>query len=68
MSLTIVATKVEAWDELDTLVFTLNSVDKQIHNLKIDTSLTLDSMGELFEAIREAVQIMELEKTVDGAE
>ena len=64
MSLTLVTTKIEAWNEFDSLIFTLDSEDKGIHSLKIDTAVTLDSLGELFSSIRAAVELMDREKVI----
>jgi hypothetical protein len=69
MSLTIAATKIEAFDtDTGTVDFTLESHDQGIHKLKLDTFVTLDGLGELFAAIRAGVAMMDREKIVDGAE
>lgn len=69
MPITVISTKVEAFDETDqTLLFTLQVEDAGVHKLEMDTFVTLENLGELFAAIRVAVQMMDREKTVEGAE
>lgn len=69
MPITVISTKVEAFDAIvNTRIFTLEVEDSGVHKLELDTFVTLDSLSELFAAIRAGVQMMDREKTVDGAE
>ena len=66
--LTIVTTKIEAFDETGRVVFRLSAEDKDISKLTMDDYVTADSLTELFSAIRVAVRMMDAERKVDGAE
>lgn len=69
MSIKLITTKVEAYDEMDTVVFTLEAQgDIGVHQLEMKQLVCQESLGELFAAIREGVRMMDREKEVDGAE
>lgn len=65
MTMTIIPTKVEAYDS-ETLspIFTLEADDKGVHRIKMDDFVSSDGLVELFDAIRAAVKMMDTEKEI----
>jgi len=65
MSITIYANKVTGYDtDTGTQEFTLESEDDKVSHLTVDTFVTLERLDDLFDAIREAVKIMDADKIV----
>jgi len=66
MAITLIATKIEAYDSDDRFVFKLEAEDKGVSKLTMDDFVTADGLTELFDAIRVAVRMMDAEKTTGG--
>lgn len=60
MPITLHPVKIEAYDEVNDLVFTLEMFDEACATVEIKTVLSLDNVDEVFAAVKDGIAMMNL--------